>query len=129
MDMTQKGLRREAGNESQQQLPPMVPAVDVWEDANGITLRADMPGVTKDNLDIGIDGDRLTIAGDVTLGESAKLRDIHAEVRVAQYQRSFILSRDLDTGKVHASLANGVLQLHIPKLEMAKPRRIEVKAA
>ena len=127
MDMTQKGLQREA-NEVRQPAP-LVPAVDIWEDANGITVKADLPGVTRENLNIGVDGDTLTIEGAVTLGESAKLQGVYAEVRVGQYRRTFVLSRDLDTGKIEASLGNGVLHLHIPKLEMAKPRRIAVKAA
>ena len=125
MDMTQKGLDREA---TQAQATPLVPAVDIWEDAQGITLEADMPGVAKDNLSIGIDGDTLTLEGTVALGEPAKMHDVYAEVRVAQYRRSFTLSRDLDRDQVEAHLANGVLTLRIPKTEAAKPRRIEVKA-
>lgn len=127
MDMMQTGLQREANDV--RQVAPLVPAVDIWEDANGITLKADMPGVAKEHLDIGIDGDTLTVQGAVVLGESAKLQDIHAEVRAAQYKRSFILSRDLDMDKIGATLQNGVLHMHIPKLEQAKPRRIEVKVA
>jgi HSP20 family molecular chaperone IbpA len=65
----------------------------------------------------------------VSLGETANLKPVYAEVRVAQYKRSFVLSRDLDTEKVEASLVNGVLTLRIPKREQARPRRIEVKAA
>jgi len=125
MDMTQKGLDREA---TQAQATPLVPAVDIWEDAQGITLEADMPGVAKDNLSIGIDGDTLTLEGTVALGEPAKMQDVYAEVRVAQYRRSFTLSRDLDRDRIEAHLANGVLTLRIPKTEAAKPRRIEVKA-
>ena len=127
MDMTQKGFKRD--HNDVQQAAPLVPAVDIWEDTDGITLKADMPGVAKEQLDIGIDGDTLTVQGTVALGENAKIHDVYAEVRVAHYRRSFVLSRDLDTAKISASLQNGVLHLHIPKLEVAKPRRIEVKAA
>ena len=125
MDMTQKGLQREASNVP---VRPMLPAVDIWEDADGITLRADMPGVTKETLEIGIDGESLTLQGDVKLGESAELKPLHADVHVARYQRNFVLGADLDAEKIDAKLQNGVLQLRIPKLERAKPRRIEVKA-
>jgi HSP20 family molecular chaperone IbpA len=127
MDMTQKSLERGAGEPRQS--VPLVPAVDIWEDADGITLQADMPGVAKDDLDIGVEGDTLTIEGALKLGEPARLQDVHAEVRVAKYKRSFVLGRDLDTGRIDASLRNGVLRLRIPKLETAKPRRIAVKAA
>ena len=108
---------------------PLVPPVDVVEDKEGITLRADMPGVSRENLSIGVDGDNLSIEGTVGLGETANLKAIYAEVRVAQYKRSFVLSRDLDIDRIDASLVNGVLTLRIPKREQARPRRIEVRAA
>lgn len=104
----------------------IVPAVDVFENENGITLRADLPGVSKEALNLRIEGDQLTIEGQVSLGEAAGLEPVYAEVRVAQYRRSFTLSRDLDTGKIEASMKNGVLTLHIAKAEQAKPRRIPV---
>lgn len=126
MDMTQKGLQREASET--RQAAPLVPAVDIWEDAEGIVVKADLPGVAKENLSIGIDGETLTIEGGMTLGEPSKLQDVYAEVRVAQYRRSFILGRDLDSEKIAASFANGVLELRIPKSEAARPRRIPVQA-
>ena len=107
---------------------PLVPPVDIIENADGITLTADMPGVSKEALSIGVEGDRLTIEGGVTLNESPSMQNVYAEVRVARYRRSFVLSRELDTEKIDARLNHGVLTLHIPKAERAKPRRIEVKA-
>ena len=108
---------------------PLVPLVDVVEDKEGITLRADLPGVSKEGLAIGVDGDNLTIEGSVSLGEAPALKPVYAEVRVAQYKRTFVLSRDLDTEKIDAGLVNGVLTLRIPKREQARPRRIEVRTA
>jgi len=127
MDMNQKGLRSEASDE--RQVVPLVPPVDIWEDNDGIMLKADLPGVSKEGLSVGVDGETLTIEGAVSLGEPAKLKDVYAEVRVARYRRSFVLGRDLDTEKIAASLKNGVLELRIPKLEAAKPRRIPVRVA
>ena len=106
----------------------LTPTVDIVEDNEGITLKADMPGVDKEHLSIGVEGDTLTLEGAVTLNESPNLTAVYAEIRVAQYKRSFVLSRDLDTDRIDAKLANGVLTLHIPKLEKAKPRRVEVRA-
>ena len=106
----------------------LVPPVEIVEEGEGITLTADMPGVAKENLAIGVEGDRLTIEGTLSLHEAARLQSVYAEVRVAQYQRTFVLSRDLDTEKIDAKLQNGVLTLTIPKVERAKPRRVEVKA-
>lgn len=125
MDMNQTALKRES---SAAETAALVPPVDIIEDAEGITLRADLPGVSKENLNIRVDGDTLTIEGGVSLGESQNLQGVYAEVRLAQYKRSFVLSRELDTARIDASIRNGVLQLRVPKSEQAKPRRIEVKA-
>lgn len=126
MDMKQRGLEREANE--QRAVAPLVPPVDIIEDGDGITVRADLPGVSRENLSIGVDGDTLTVEATVSLGEAAHVQPVYAEVRTAQYKRSFVLSRDLDTEKINASIRNGVLTLQVPKREQAKPRRIEIKA-
>ena len=108
--------------------PALVPPVDIVEDGNGITLKADLPGVSKESLSIQVDGETLTVEGAVALGESKELRALYAEVRVARYRRSFALGRDLDTERIEASMKNGVLTLHVSKREQAKPRRIAVRA-
>jgi HSP20 family protein len=105
----------------------LVPPVDIVENQDGITVTADLPGVAKENLAIDVDGETLTIEGDVALGEPANLQGVYAEVRVAHYKRSFVLSRDLDAAKIEASMRNGVLTLVVPKAERAKPRRIPVR--
>ena len=106
----------------------LVPAVDIVEDRDAITVRADMPGVTRENLSIGVEGDTLTVEGAVTLGETGGMQSIYAEVRVPHYKRSFVLGRDLDTDNIAATLQHGVLTLRVPKREQAKPRRVEVRA-
>jgi len=126
MDMKQRGLEREATE--QRAVAPLVPPVDIVEDGDGITVRADLPGVSREGLSIGVDGDTLTVEATVNLGESANVQPVYAEVRTAHYKRSFVLSRDLDTGKINASIRNGVLTLRVPKREQAKPRRVEIKA-
>ena len=110
-------------------LAVLLPPVDVIEDESGITVNADMPGVTKENLTIRIEGGALTIDAPLTLGESNNLNAVYSETRSAHYKRSFTLSRELDTTKIDAAIKDGVLKLHVPKLEHAKPRRIEVRAA
>jgi HSP20 family protein len=127
MDMKQRGLDREATNDFQ--ATPLVPPVDIIEDAEGITVTADLPGVSRETLSIGVDGETLTVEGTVNLGETSSMQSVYAEIRVPQYRRSFVLGGDLDTEKINASLVNGVLTLRLPKAEQAKPRRIEVKAA
>ena len=125
MDTKRTALDRQ-GNAND--APALVPPVDIVEDGNGITLKADLPGVSKESLSIQVDGETLTVEGAVALGESKELRALYAEVRVARYRRSFALGRDLDTERIEASMKNGVLTLRVPKREQAKPRRIAVRA-
>src|SRR5687767_2256735 len=125
MDMNTQELKRDADTAAR--VTPLVPPVDIAEDKDGITLRADLPGVSRENLAIDVDGETLTIEGAVTLGETAGIKPVYSEVRVAQYRRSFVLGRDLDATRIEASLRDGVLTLRVPRSEQSKPRRIEVK--
>jgi HSP20 family protein len=108
---------------------PVSPAVDIFEDAGGITLLADMPGVSKDRLDVKLDGDNLSIEGNVELDLPSEMRALWAEVNVPRFRRTFTLSRELDAGRIEAILKDGVLTLRVPKLAHAQPRRIEVTTA
>ena len=107
----------------------MLPPVDVIEDESGITLYADLPGVPKDKLTIRVEADALTIEGEVSLPVAANVEASHAEVNLSRYQRAFSLGQELDREKVAAEFKNGVLKLHIPKAEHAKPRKVEIKVA
>lgn len=107
----------------------MIPPVDVFEDAAGITLYADLPGVPKDKLDLQLEADTLTIEGEVALDVPEGMDATHAEVSLSRYRRSFTLSRELDTAKVSAEFKHGVLKLRIPKAEHAQPRKIDIKVA
>ncbi len=107
----------------------LLPPVDVIEDAGGITLYADLPGVPKDKLSLQIDADTLTLEGEISLDMPEGMEATHAEVSRPRYRRTFTLSKELDSGKVSAEFNHGVLKLRIPKAEHAQPRRIEVKVA
>jgi HSP20 family molecular chaperone IbpA len=113
----------------QEQQRAVLPAVDVFEDASGITLLADMPGVPKDQLELKIEGDALLIEGGVQALTPEGLEAVYAEVRVPRYRRSFTLSRELDTARIEANLKDGVLKLRIPKQAHAQPRRIAVTSS
>jgi HSP20 family molecular chaperone IbpA len=106
----------------------LLPPVDVIEDASGITLYADLPGVSKDRLTLQVDGDTLTIEGEMNLEMPQGMEATHAEVSLPRYRRVFTLSKELDTEKLQAELKQGVLKLRIQKTEHAKPRKIEVRA-
>ncbi|GAB3541185.1 Hsp20/alpha crystallin family protein [Noviherbaspirillum agri] len=106
----------------------LLPAVDVVEDASGITLFADLPGVPKDKLNLQLEASSLTIEGELELNLPEGMESSHAEVRLPRYRRVFNLSRELDSDKATAEFKNGVLKLRIPKAEHAQPRKIEVRA-
>jgi HSP20 family molecular chaperone IbpA len=106
----------------------LTPPVEVIEDATGITLHADLPGVSKDRLHLHAESDTLTIEAEIDLGLPEGLQSTHSEVALGRFRRSFTLSKELDAARVTAKLAQGVLTLRIPKAEHAKPRRIPVEA-
>lgn len=107
----------------------MAPMVDVVEDASGITLYADLPGVPKDKLHVRVESDTLSIEAEVSLPWIKDLQASHVEVQYPRYQRAFTLGKELDRDKVSAEFKQGVLRLHIPKVEHVKPRKIEVQVA
>jgi HSP20 family molecular chaperone IbpA len=118
---------RQTPTQRETEAAALLPPVDIVEDENGITVKADLPGVSRENLSIRVDGETLTVEGAVALGEAQKMEAVYAEIRVARYRRSFVLGRDLDTESIDASMRNGVLTLRVPKREQARPRRIPVK--
>lgn len=107
----------------------LVPPVDVIEDASGITLYADLPGVPKERLNLHVDSDTLTIEGDIVLPLVENMEATYVDVSLPRYHRTFTLSRELDSEKVSAEFANGVLKLRIPKAEHALPRKIRISVA
>ena len=119
-----------AQQQQQQQTPQrfVIPPVDVFENDNAITLLADVPGVTRDNLQVRVDGDNLVLEATATTAGPENMELVYGEAQVPTYRRQFTLSRELDTGRIEAQLRDGVLRLTIPKAEEARPRRIQVQA-
>lgn len=118
-----KATERQAGQGA------LLPPVDVVEDATGITLYADLPGVPRENLSLQLETDSLTIEGTVALDVPQDMQSSHADVGLPRYRRVFTLSRELDGEKATAELKNGVLTLRIPKAQHAQPRKIEISVA
>ncbi|MCG6900476.1 MAG: Hsp20/alpha crystallin family protein [Gammaproteobacteria bacterium] len=100
--------------------------VDIYENAEGITLLADMPGVNKDSLSLQVDKDSLIVEGEARIDMPEGMEALYADVRSTRYQRSFALSGELETDRIEASLKDGVLRVHIPKRAEARPRKIEI---
>jgi HSP20 family molecular chaperone IbpA len=107
----------------------LLPPVDVVEDATGITLVADLPGVSKDKLQLRVEGDQLSLEGELALPLPQGMQAHHAEVRLSRYRRAFTLSKELDADKVKAELVQGLLRVRIPKAEHAQPRKIAVQVS
>lgn len=125
--MNEVTARNARNDQPARQDPALLPPVDVVEDATGITLWADLPGVSRENLTLRVDDDALVLEADLRLEVPQNMQSNHAEVQLSRYRRTFTLSKELDADKVAADLSQGVLKVRIPKAEHAQPRRIQVQ--
>ena len=106
----------------------LAPQVDIFEDAQGITVQAEMPGVSKDRLRLQADRNSLLIEGDASIDMPTGMEALYADVQATKYRRSFVLSGELETDSIEASLKDGLLTVRIPKRAQFQPRKIEVSA-
>ena len=106
----------------------IVPPVDIYETENEYTLKADMPGVVKENLEITLDNNILEINGRVT-EEDLNEEDLkYSEYKLYNFHREFNVGRDINANAISANLDQGVLTLIMPKKEEVKPKKIEIKS-
>jgi len=105
----------------------LAPPVDICETNDGLTVVADLPGVEKSNVSIRVENGILTIEGRPSY--EARGTTIMLEFGLVRYFRQFELSDEVDQDKIQAEFKNGVLTVHLPKAEKAKPRQIEVKVS
>lgn len=122
--------KQELTSQAEQTRPGLIftPSVDICETDREVTLLADLPGVTSDNLTIDLRENILTLTGKVAPFEGTNDEDILIEYEIGKYHRQFNLSSVIDQSKIDAKLNDGVLRLSLPKVEKATPRKIEVKA-
>ena len=125
-EKTDLTTRKEDMVEKRQELPKIAPVVDIYENEDEILLHADMPGVMKDKITINVDNGKLEISGARHL--QSKGTGSWKEFSDVEYRRVFSVPQSIDVGKVNADFKEGVLRLHLPKTEAAKPRRIEISA-
>ena len=120
--------KQELSTAAEQTRPGLVftPSVDIFETDREITLLADMPGVTAKNLTIDLRENTLTLTGEVESAGGADEEGLMIEYETGKYHRHFSLSNVIDQSKIDARLNDGVLRLTLPKVEEAKPRKIEV---
>lgn len=105
-----------------------VPSVDICETPDSLLLRADMPGVDENSVEVNVANGVLSIEGWVSVKEYENLQPVYTEYNIGNYSRRFTLSNEIDTNRITAKMVNGVLELELPKAEKAKPRQITISA-
>ena len=103
----------------------IAPAATVLENADGYTLEVEMPGVSKENLEMWVENNELTILGRRSM-PSIEGTLLHRESRQENFRRSFELDPSIDAEKISAKIEQGVVTLTLPKAEQVKPRKITV---
>lgn len=107
-----------------------VPEVDIFEDADALWLWADMPGVKSDGVTVELNEDVLSLQGQVQATDYTGLTPVYTEYNVGNFVRHFTVPRSaaLDRDKITAKVVDGVIEVKLPKVEKAKPRRIAINA-
>ena len=103
------------------------PPVDIYETGEELVLMADLPGVSKENLEVHVDDETLTIQGKAQ--HKVPGEPIYREYELSNFFRQFELGDQIDTEKMKAELKYGVLTLHLPIAQSSKPRQVEVKVS
>jgi HSP20 family protein len=101
-----------------------VPAADIFETDEALTVILEMPGVQKNNVNIGLENDVLRVDGRIDFSNYKEMEPVYTEYNVGHYTRGFTLSNKIDQSKISAQLDSGVLTLTLPKAKDALPRRI-----
>jgi len=121
--------RTEAQAKTREEELALAPPVDIFEDVHGLTVKAEMPGVSKERLNVQADRNSLVIEGEMVIDMPASMEALYADVRSTRYRRAFVLSGELETDRIEANLNDGVLTVRIPKRAELRPRKIEVHTA
>jgi HSP20 family protein len=121
--------KRELENKEETTIPTrmFLPAADIFEGQNDLTVILEMPGVEKNNVDVHVEGGVLNVEGRLDLAKYQGMQPLYTEYNIGHYSRSFRLSSKIDQNKIAAEMKDGVLTLKLPKAEEAKPRTIQVK--
>jgi HSP20 family molecular chaperone IbpA len=116
------------GTERTRALPVYAPRVDIVETEDALEILADMPGVTKDSVEVTLEQRALTIRGRADTSVPGDLAPLYLEYEPGDYERSFVVSEAVDPSGIEARVSGGVLRLRLPKAGPAKRQRIEVRA-
>jgi HSP20 family protein len=120
--------KREVEKKQESTIPTraFVPIADIFETEQALSVILEMPGVEKENVDISVENDTLTIQGRIDYSKYEGLQPVYTEYNVGHYVRTFQISSKIEQGQISAELKDGVMTLVLPKAEKAKPRRITV---
>ena len=120
--------KREVEKKQESTIPArvFVPATDIFETDHALTVVMEMPGVDKDNVEVNVENDVLTINGKIDFSKYDGLQPLYTEYNIGNYSRSFELSSKIEQEGIKAELKDGVMSLVLPKAEKAKPRRISI---
>ena len=103
-----------------------LPATDIFESDHALTMLVEMPGVSKESIEVKVEGDILTIDGRIDFSKYEGLQPLYTEYNVGNFSRTFQLSNEIEQAGIKAELKDGVMKLVLPKAERPKPRRIEI---
>lgn len=120
--------KREVEKRQESTIPSRVflPVTDIFETDQALTVVLEMPGVSKESVEVGVENDVLTINGQIDFSKYEGLQPLYIEYNIGNYSRSFQISSKIDQDGIKAELKDGVMTLVLPKAEKAKPRRITV---
>jgi len=118
---------RNGGGAEQVAARAWAPSVDIFEDHNEIVVKADLPGIKQEDIDIELTGETLTIKGERKFEDTQRKDNyLRVERSYGNFQRSFTVGVPIDQDKIKASFNSGVLEVHLPKSELTKPKKITV---
>lgn len=121
--------KQELANKEEKTTPGryFVPAADIFETDEALTVILEMPGVQKNNVNIGLENDVLRVDGQIDFSNYKEMEPVYTEYNVGHYTRGFTLSNKIDQSRISAQLDSGVLTLTLPKAKDALPRRITLE--
>jgi HSP20 family protein len=126
-EMTVPEKRENKLPETREESRTFVPPVDIFEAPEGLAVVVDLPGVDKGDVDVHVENDVLTISAKAK--DNAPGDSLYREFQLLNYFRQFQLSEHVDQQKIRAELKAGVLSIHLPRAEKAKPKQISVSVA
>ena len=120
--------KREVEKKQESTIPvrDFLPVTDIFETDQALTVVLEMPGVSKESVEVGVENDVLTIAGRIDSSKYEGLQPLYTEYNIGNYSRSFQISSKIEQEGIKAELKDGVMTLVLPKAEKAMPRRISV---